>query len=65
MALMRNPRGQMMRRVATWSLVADVAVGLFFGIIFGFTVGLILFVIGLVVTGVFFYNAAQVLRTRR
>ena len=65
MALMRNPRGQMMRRVTTWSLVADVAVGLFFGLIFGFTVGLILFLIGLVVTGFFFYNAAQVLRTRR
>ena len=64
MALMRNRPAALRRRVTTWSLAADVVVALAAGIIIGSLVGWVVFIIGLVVTGLIYYNFTQVMRTR-
>ena len=64
MALMRNRPAALRRRVTTWSLAADVVVALAAGIIIGSLVGWVVFIIGLVITGLIYYNFTQVMRTR-
>jgi hypothetical protein len=50
--------------VTTWSLGVDVAVGLIVGIFISGTIGFILFLIGLLITGVLYWNFRQVMRTK-
>ncbi|HEX8918532.1 MAG TPA: hypothetical protein VF898_08510 [Chloroflexota bacterium] len=64
MALMRNRPGALARRVVTWSLAVDVVAGLLIGIVVAQVVGLVIFLIGLVVTGLLYWNLRQVERTR-
>jgi hypothetical protein len=64
MALMRNRPAALRRRVTTWSLAADVVVALAVGLLIGSLVGWVVFIIGLVVTGLIYYNFSQVMRTR-
>lgn len=64
MALMRNQPAALRRRVVTWSLATDVVVALVVGLLISSLVGWIIFVIGLIVSGVLYYNFTQVMRTR-
>jgi len=64
MAIVPNRPGAVVRRVATYSLAADVVLALILGIVVSETVGLIVFVLGLIITGVLYYNASQVMRTK-
>jgi len=54
----------LVRRVAVWSLVADVVASLLFTAILGATVGFVVFVIGLAVVGLLYWNFSKVQRTR-
>jgi hypothetical protein len=65
MALMRSRRGAVIRRITFWSLGVDVAVALIVGLLISSIVGWILFIIGLVLTSLLFFNAWQVSRIRR
>ena len=47
-----------------WALAGDVRLSLIIGLVISNIVGLIVFVIGLIVTAAFWYNWRQVLRTR-
>ncbi len=64
MALQRNQPAAMRRRITTYSLAADVVVALVVGLFISSLVGWIIFAIGLVVTGVLYYNFTQVMKTR-
>ncbi|HEX6508322.1 MAG TPA: hypothetical protein VF221_11880 [Chloroflexota bacterium] len=64
MAMVPNRPAALARRVTAWSLGIDVAVALLVGLIIGSTIGWIVFLIGLVVTGVIYWNFRQVMRTR-
>lgn len=64
MAIVPNRPAALARRVTTWSLGIDVAVGLIVGLFISSTVGFILFLIGLLVTGVIYWNFRQVMRTK-
>jgi hypothetical protein len=64
MAMVPNRPAALARRVTTWSLGIDVAVGLIVGLFISSTIGWILFLIGLVVTGVLYWNFRQVMRTK-
>jgi uncharacterized membrane protein (Fun14 family) len=64
MALMRNRPGALARRVVTWSLAADVVAGLLVGFVVAEVIGLVVFLIGLAVTGLLYWNLRQVERTR-
>lgn len=64
MAIVRNRPAALARRVTTWSLGIDVAVGLVVGLFISSTIGLILFLIGLLITGVLYWNFRQVMRTK-
>lgn len=64
MAIVPNRPAALRRRVTTYSLAADVALALIVGLAISQTVGLIIFIIGLVLIGVFFYNFTQVMRNR-
>lgn len=64
MAMVPNRPAALARRVTTWSLGIDVAVGLVVGLFISSTIGFILFLIGLLVTGVIYWNFRQVMRTK-
>jgi hypothetical protein len=65
MALVPNRPAALRRRITTYSLAADFVVAFIVALVFGsFLVGLILFIIGLVLTGGFYYNFTQVMRNR-
>ena len=64
MAIVPNRPAALARRVTTWSLGIDVAVGLIVGLFISSTIGFILFLIGLLVTGVIYWNFRQVMRTK-
>ena len=64
MAIVPNRPAAMARRVTTWSLGIDVAVGLVVGLFISSTIGFILFLIGLLITGVIYWNFRQVMRTK-
>jgi hypothetical protein len=64
MAMVPNRPAALARRVTTWSLGIDVAVGLIVGLFISSTIGWILFLIGLLVTGVIYWNFRQVMRTK-
>ena len=64
MAIVPNRPAALARRVTTWSLGIDVAVGLIVGLFISSTIGLILFLIGLLITGVIYWNFRQVTRTK-
>lgn len=64
MAIVRNRPAALARRVTTWSLGIDVAVGLVVGLFISSTIGLVLFLIGLLITGVLYWNFRQVMRTK-
>jgi ABC-type dipeptide/oligopeptide/nickel transport system permease subunit len=64
MAIVPNRPAALARRVATWSLGVDVAVGLIVGLFISSTIGFILFLIGLLITGVIYWNFRQVMRTK-
>jgi hypothetical protein len=64
MAMVPNRPAALARRVTTWSLGIDVAVGLIVGLFISSTIGFILFLIGLLVTGVIYWNFRQVMRTK-
>ncbi|HEY8686303.1 MAG TPA: hypothetical protein VIO57_11915 [Chloroflexota bacterium] len=64
MAIVPNRPAGLARRVTTWSLGIDVAVGLIVGLFISSTIGFILFLIGLLVTGVLYWNFRQVMRTK-
>jgi hypothetical protein len=64
MAIVPNRPAALARRVTTWSLGVDVAVGLIVGIFISGTIGFILFLIGLLITGVLYWNFRQVMRTK-
>jgi hypothetical protein len=59
-----NRPAALARRVTTWSLGIDVAVGLIVGLFISSTIGWILFLIGLLITGVLYWNFRQVMRTK-
>ncbi len=64
MAIQRSQPAALARRVTTWSLGIDVAVSVVVGLFLGSTIGFLLFLIGLVVTGVLYWNFRQVMRTK-
>ncbi|GAC1322162.1 MAG: hypothetical protein NVSMB22_08690 [Chloroflexota bacterium] len=64
MAMVPNRPAAVVRRIATYSLAADVALGIVLGLFISGTVGLIVFVLGLIVTGILYYNFNQVMRTK-
>lgn len=64
MSLLPNRPGAIVRRVAIWSLVADVVAALLFSFALGATVGFIVFVIGLAVVGLLYWNFSKAQRTR-
>jgi hypothetical protein len=65
MALVPNRPAALRRRVTTYSLVADLVVAFIVGLVFGsFLIALIIFIIGLVLAGGFYYNFTQVMRNR-
>ena len=64
MAIVRNRPAALARRVTTWSLGVDVAVGLIVGLFISSTIGWILFLIGLVITGIIYWNFRQVMRVK-
>jgi hypothetical protein len=64
MAIVPNRPAALRRRVTTYSLVADVVLALIVGLAISHIAGLIIFIIGLVVTVGFFYNFTQVMRNR-
>jgi uncharacterized membrane protein (Fun14 family) len=59
-----NRPAALARRVTTWSLGIDVAVGLIVGLFISSTIGFLLFLIGLLITGVIYWNFRQVMRTK-
>lgn len=64
MAMVPNRPAALARRVTTWSLGVDVAVGLIVGLFISSTIGFILFLIGLIITGVIYWNFRQVMRVK-
>ena len=64
MALVTQRAAAMRRRVTGISLVADVGVSLFLGLAIASVIGWIVFIIGLIVTGVIYFNFTQVMKTR-
>ncbi len=64
MALVPNRPAAVARRLAAYSLIADVVVALFVGLVISSLVGWIIFVAGLIITGVMYYNFSQVRKTR-
>jgi uncharacterized membrane protein (Fun14 family) len=64
MAMVPNRPAALARRVTTWSLGIDVAVGLIVGLFISSTIGWILFLIGLLITGILYWNFRQVMRTK-
>lgn len=64
MAIVPNRPAALVRRVTTWSLGVDVVVALVVGLAISHVVGLIVFVIGLIITGAIYRNFRQVMRTR-
>jgi len=64
MALQRNRPAALRRRATTYTLAGDVVASLIVGLAIGSVFGWIVFVIGLVVAGVVYYNITQVMRTR-
>jgi hypothetical protein len=65
MAIVPNRPAALRRRITTYSLAGDFVAALIIGLIFGsFLIGLIIFIIGLVLTGGFYYNFTQVMRNR-
>jgi hypothetical protein len=64
MALVPNRPAALARRVTAYSLIADVVIALIVGLAISSVVGWIIFFIGLVITGVMYYNISQVRKTR-
>jgi membrane protein implicated in regulation of membrane protease activity len=64
MAIQRSRPAALARRVTAWSLGIDVAVGLAVGLFISSTIGFLLFLIGLVVTAIIYWNFRQVMRTK-
>ena len=64
MALRRNEPRATVRRVTAGGLVVSIGAGLFLGTLIGSLVGFIVFIIGLVLTGLFYVNVSRVMRTR-
>lgn len=64
MAIQRRP-AQVVRRITLSSLAVDVGAGLFIGAIVGsFTIGFIVFLIGLAITAFVYYNFREAMKTR-
>jgi hypothetical protein len=64
MALQRNRPAALRRRMTSYSLAADVVVALVIGLAISATIGWIVFILGLIVTGLVYYNVTQVMKTR-
>lgn len=64
MAIVPRRSAQLARRVTTWSLAVDVAVAFLVGVFISSVVGLILFLVGLIATGILYFNMRQVMKTR-
>ena len=64
MAIVPNRPRAVVKRVTTWSLGIDVVAALAIGLFISGTLGWIVFLIGLVVTGVLYYNFNKVMRTK-
>lgn len=64
MALVPNRTGAMVRRATGWALVSDVAASLIIGFLTYSLIGLIVFIIGLLLIGAFYFNMRQVMKTR-
>lgn len=63
MALQRRP-AQMIRRVTLSALAVDVGAFIFIGAVTTFTIGFIVFLIGLAITAFVYYNFRQAMKTR-
>jgi len=64
MALVPNRPAAVARRITAYSLVADVVIALVVGLAISSVVGWIIFIAGLVITGVMYYNFSRVRKTR-
>jgi hypothetical protein len=64
MAMVPNRGAKMVRRATACALGADVVVALILGLIVGSLVGWIVFVLGLVITGLMYFNFRQAMRVR-
>ena len=64
MAIVPRRPAELARRITTWSLAADVAVAVLVSVFISTTIGFILFLIGLVVTGFIYFNLRQVMKKR-
>jgi len=64
MALVPNRPAAVARRITAYSLVADVVIALIVGLAISSVVGWIIFIAGLVITGVMYYNFSRVRKTR-
>jgi hypothetical protein len=64
MALVPNRPAAVARRITAYSLIADVVIALIVGLAISSVVGWIIFIAGLVITGVMYYNFSQVRKTR-
>lgn len=59
-----RPAYALRRRITTYSLATDVAASLIIGLFISSLLGTIVFVLGLIVTGLIYYNFTKVMRTR-
>lgn len=64
MAIVPNRPAALARQVAKYSLGTTVVAALVLGLVISHVLGFIVFVIGLVITGVLYYNFNQVMKTR-
>jgi len=64
MALVPNRGGALVRRIAVYTLAFDVVVSLVIGLIISSILGWIVFIIGLLITGVIYWNFRSVMRMR-
>jgi Zn-dependent protease len=64
MSLAPNRPGAIVRRATLWSLVVDVVAAILLTWLVGATVGFIVLVIGLVITGFLYWNYWKAQRTR-
>lgn len=64
MALVPNRPGALVRRITAYSLIADVIVALVIGLAVSSIIGWIVFLIGLAITALVYFNFRQVMKAR-
>jgi 1,4-dihydroxy-2-naphthoate octaprenyltransferase len=64
MALVPNRPAQMVRRITTYSLIADVVVSLLIGLVISSFLGWVVFILGLIVTAVVWFNFQRTMRMK-